>query len=220
MRAARSLFTLFSMLAYSILLAATGSIASARPSSLGHNKILRSTDVELPSSALRMDPRACTNAVANPSFESSDLSPWTCSATGSWASRDVVLAPTLPSRHSGAYIFHGHSNSTNASTITLSQININIPAGRKIDCSAWVYAGGDMGEQGKVGFDVFLDGAWCGALGVQADSGDAERWQKIGKEMVVQGDVHILAIVVMVDAMGEMGAGIEVGVDDVWVGWC
>lgn len=74
-----------------------------------------------------------------------------------------------------------------------------------------------MGERGRVGFYVFLDGIWCGAADVKA--GDGDGWRRIGKVVEVQGDVHMLAIVVMVDAMGET-AGIEVGIDDARIGWC
>ena len=108
---------------------------------------------------------SCTNAVQNPSF-GSGLDPWTSFASGSWASRDVVEGAA----HDGTHFYQGLSNSTNQSTITLSQMNINIAGGAKIDCSAWVYAGGNMGANGKASFEVFVDGASCGKIEMSAHS--------------------------------------------------
>lgn len=102
--------------------------------------------------------------------------------------------------------------------MALSQSNIMTPDGRKVDCSAWVYAGGDLGQSGTVTFDAFLDGVWCGGTQVRASNG--YRWRKIGQEVAVQGGAHTLSIVVVADAKGEQGAGIEISLDDGRVGWC
>lgn len=121
--------------------------------------------------------------------------------------------------HHGTHFYYGLSNSTNASTITLSQMEINVAAGAKAECSAWVYAGGDLGEKGTVGFEVFLDGASCGQI--ELKEGDRGKgWVKVGQEMQINGDAHMLAVVVTTDAKGGMGAGIEIGVDDLRVGGC
>jgi hypothetical protein len=210
-------FSLSSVLVLCTVLANTSSVTLARPSDLRQTSNTRSADSDMASSPSSLLGRGCTNAVSNPSFETSLLAPWACSATGSWASRSVLHAP-FPNAHSGGYMFHGHSNSTNASTVTLSQPDLRIPNGRKVGCSAWVSADGGQGVQGTVAFDMFLDGVWCGGARVKA--GDRREWKRIGSEVVVHGEVHTLSVVAMVDAMGELGAGTGAAIDDVWAWWC
>ena len=155
-------------------------------------------------------PRACANALRNPSFESQTLDPWKVYATGSWASRAVVSGPA----HDGTHFFAAISNSTNASTVTLSQSFSLFTS--EVECEAWVMAVGDFGEKGSVRVEAFVDGVRCGGV----DVGENRGWVKVGGRVRVQGGSHMVVVVGVVDGGGEIGKEIGIRVDGVRVKAC
>lgn len=144
-----------------------------------------------------LSPRACSNALTNPSFEAPSLSPWTAYYTGSWTSH----GPVTGTAHTGSHFFGAQTNSTNASTVTLSQ-SVTLAANAGVRCEAWVRA------DGRASFEVFLGGVSCGR---RALSGTG-RWVRVGGEVGVGAGVKQVVVVGVVE--GEVG----VGVDGVWVG--
>ena len=115
-------------------------------------------------------------------------------------------------------MYQGRSNSTATSTLTLSQTNVKITAGSKVECAAWVQIGKDTKGPAKARFDLFLDDTRCGT--VEIDSTHRGGWYQVGTETVVQGHDHTAVLVVSADAKGQMGSEVHVGVDDVKMRWC
>lgn len=147
-------------------------------------------------------PRACPNALANPSFEAPTLAPWSAFYTGSWASH----GPVTGTAQAGARYFAAQSNSTNASTITLSQ-SISLPTGAKtgVRCEAWVRA------DGRASFEVFVGGMSCGSRALEGTG----RWVRVGGDGVVyvgSGEGEALVVVA-----GVVEGGVRVGVDGMLV---
>ncbi|KAF2444255.1 hypothetical protein P171DRAFT_29353 [Karstenula rhodostoma CBS 690.94] len=187
MHAIPSLFSLLSTL----ILLAQSTTTCAHPLDQ-----LSSTRHQLPQRTA-LSPRACPNALANPSFEAPTLSPWTAYYTGSWASH----GPATGAAHAGSRFFAAQSNGTNASTMTLSQ-SITLPATGGVRCEAWVRA------QGRASFEVFVGGVSCGR---RALSGTG-KWVKISGEVKAGAGAKQAVVVGVVEGKAA------VGVDGVWVG--
>ena len=179
---------------------------------------LTTAAVALPTSlttpgAAKAVPRACTNHLTNPSFESGAVDPWLTIVTSAWSTRGVFENFFT---HSGTHHYYAHSTSTVDSTLTLSQTNINTSVGTTVDCYAWV-AG--KRTEGMTDVEVFLDGVSCGqtTLGV----GDPQ-WKRVGSRVRVTGTGNgmgsTIAIVATSGSAGEEGW--EVWVDDVGVVSC
>jgi hypothetical protein len=153
--------------------------------------------------------KRCTNALQNPSFESG-VSPWLAMGFGSWAQRGIYTSNE--GGHEGRNFYFGQSNASVAdATMTLSQSNLSIPSGTTVDCSTWV-ASNRPGNRGSTRVEVFLDEVTCGSAVYLGTSG----WVKVGGKMVVSGDSHTLAIVVVSDEAGPEGG--QTWVDDALVG--
>ncbi|KAK7192862.1 hypothetical protein PSPO01_00656 [Paraphaeosphaeria sporulosa] len=149
-----------------------------------------------------LSPRACPNALANPSFEAPTLAPWSAYYTGSWSSH----GPVTGAAHAGSHFFAAQANSTNASTITLSQ-SIKLPTSGVAKCEAWVRA------DGRASFEVFVGGLSCGRRALVGTG----RWVRVGGDR----DVRVGAGVGQVVVVGVVGGSVRVGVDGLWVGsWC
>ena len=169
-----------------------------------------------PSPRIEQTRASCTNALRNPSFETNHLLPWTNYASGSWAFRTITYSS---SAYTGTHFFHAFSNSTYTSTTTLAQSNVRIPPGTKIDCSARIWAAGITGANRSASFEVFIDGTSCGSTTLSGGQGEA-RWMKVGRQVQLSADMreHMLVVVAVVSAGGDMGPGIGIGVDGVWAG--
>jgi hypothetical protein len=162
----------------------------------------------IPTNPLALQKR-CTNALQNPSFESG-ISPWLEMGFGSWAQRGIFTSSQ--GGHQGRNFYYGQSNASVAdSTMTLSQSSLSIPSGTTVDCSAWV-ASNRPGNVGSTRVEVFLDEVTCGSAVYLGTTG----WVKVGGNMVVTGDVHTMAIVVVSDQAGPEGG--QTWVDDALLG--
>lgn len=155
--------------------------------------------IPTPSQESPLLPKRCTkNALQNPGFESGEY-PWLAMVSGSWAERGVRTS--ADGGHEGHNFYWGRSNATVQDvTLTLSQSELSIPSGTTVDCSAWV-ASSRPGNIGATRVEVFLDGITCGSPMYFGTSG----WAKVGGKVVVSGDSHTLAIVIVSDEAGPEG---------------
>lgn len=149
----------------------------------------------------------CTDALRNPSFESTTLEPWEVYTSGSWANHEIVTGRG----HHAEHFFGALSNSTNASTITLSQ-SFNFPTG-DVECEAWVMAAGDLGS---VKVEAFVNGVKFDEVEMRKKKG----WVRLAGRISLQGYSHMIVLVGTVNAEGVVGSGIGVGFDDVKVYSC
>ncbi|KAF1956780.1 hypothetical protein CC80DRAFT_548274 [Byssothecium circinans] len=156
-----------------------------------------------------------TNLLQNPAFESGAIAPWAVYATGSWAQRGI----SKEAPHDGTYGFYAVSNSTNASTLSLTQYNIgtrDIVSGGRLRVSMWCYVGGGMGAQSKATFTVFLDERVVGERVLQS-RGEGGVWSEMRADLSSGGEGGMITVTVVADAGGVMGEEVGVGVDDLWV---
>ncbi|KAH6637464.1 hypothetical protein C7974DRAFT_141735 [Boeremia exigua] len=158
-------------------------------------------------------PRACTNHLANPSFESGNVSPWLPIVESAWTTRGVFSDSFT---HGGTHHYYAHASSAVSSSFTLSQSGISAPAGHTVDCYAWV-AG--RRSEGVTMIEVFLDGVSCGTA--QLGTGE-RRWERVGSRVRVGGNAtgmgSTIAVVATSKAAGDDGW--DLWVDDVGVVGC
>lgn len=147
-------------------------------------------------------PRACTNKLQNPSFETGDLNPWLPIVQSAWSTdRGVYPRPSPDVR--GKYYYYAHALATVESSLTMSQSGVTIPVGSTVDCYAWV--AGSRSENVTT-VTVFLDGVTCGTLDLKPRDGD---WHRVGSKVKVLGGVpgmgSTMAVVAMSKGAGEDG---------------
>jgi hypothetical protein len=151
---------------------------------------------------LNKAPRACTNHLYNPSFETGNLDPWLPIVQSAW-SADRGLYPRSSPNNFGKYYYHAHATSTIESSLTMSQSGVMLSVGIIVDCYAWVK--GSRSENVTT-VTVFLDGVTCGTL--EMKPGD-EGWHRIGSNVKVLGGVpgtgSTMAVVAMSLGAGEDG---------------
>jgi hypothetical protein len=143
-----------------------------------------------------------TNAVQNGGFESGSLAPFVEYVTGDWADRRIVGGRP----HTGTFYYFGATDSPNQATITISQVDVKVLDGTVVDCFAYFNAYRNPGY--TTTFQVFLDGNVCGTTTVI----DTD-YIRVGGQMTVQGDVHVVAVVM--SSSGADEASMLVGVDDI-----
>jgi hypothetical protein len=147
-------------------------------------------------------PRACTNNLQNPSFETGNLDPWLPIVQSAW-SADRGLYPTSPPDVRGKYYYYAHATSTVESSLTMSQSGVMLPIGSTVDCYAWV--AGSRSENVTT-VTVFLDGITCGTLELKPGF---ESWHRVGSKVKVVGGVpgvgSAMAVVAVSMSAGEDG---------------
>ena len=173
---------------------------------------LSSVTTALPT-APRTNRRTCTNHLINQSFESGAIDPWFTIVESAWSTRGVFANPFT---HGGTHHYYARATSTIASSLTLSQSELDAPVGGTVDCYAWV-AG--KRSEGVTRVEVFLDGVSCGAAQLGVGEGG---WKRVGSKVKVAGGVSgmgsTLAVVATSQSAGQEGW--EVWVDDVGVVSC
>jgi hypothetical protein len=154
--------------------------------------------------------KRCTNAVANPSFESG-LSPYLDMVVGAWESRGVYTS--AGGGHTGLNFYYGHSNATVDSTLTLAQSGLKLPQYGEVEVSAWV-ASNRPGNVGSTHVEVFLDGVLCGSTDLGTTG-----WVKVGGKGTATAskeDGSTIAVVVLSEHASSDGW--SVWLDDFFVG--
>ena len=160
-------------------------------------------------------PRACTNNLNNPSFETGNLIPWLPIVQSAWSADRGLYPRSLPN-NSGKYYYYAHATSTIESSLTMSQSDVMLFVGSTVDCYAWVK--GSRSENVTT-VTVFLDGVTCGAL--ELKPGD-ESWHRVGSKVKVVGGVpdtgSTMAVVAM--SMGAGKDGWDIYIDDMGLTSC
>jgi hypothetical protein len=148
------------------------------------------------------EPRACTNNLRNPSFETGSLDPWLPIVQSAWSPNRGLYPGTSPN-DSGKYYYYAHATSTIEASLTMSQSGVMLPVGSTVDCYAWV--AGSRSES-VTSVTVFLDGVVCGTAELKA--GD-EAWKRVGSKVQVLGGVpgagSTMAVVAASDSAGKDG---------------
>ncbi|KAF3047645.1 hypothetical protein E8E12_011159 [Didymella heteroderae] len=160
-------------------------------------------------------PRACTNDLQNPSFETGNLDPWLPIVQSAW-SADRGVYPRLSPDNRGKYYYYAHAVSTVESSLTMSQSGIMLPVGSTVDCHTWV--AGSRSENVTT-VTVFLDGVTCGTLELKPGDDD---WHRVGSKVKVVGGVpgagSTMAVVAMSKGAGDDGW--DIYIDDMGVIKC
>lgn len=160
-------------------------------------------------------PRACTNMLQNPSFETGSLGPWLPIVQSAWSPDRGVYPRSSPDVR-GRYYYHAHALATVESSLTMSQSGVAISEGSTVDCYAWV--SGSRSENVTT-VTVFLDGLTCGTLDMKP--GD-EDWHRVGSKVKVVGGVSgsgsTMAVVAVSKGAGEDGW--DISIDEVGVVSC
>ncbi|KAF1839706.1 hypothetical protein BDW02DRAFT_626130 [Decorospora gaudefroyi] len=161
----------------------------------------------------------CTNALRNPGFETSQISPWLDMVSGSWSKRSISTSPNPYPAHSGSKFYYAHSNATHmTSTLTLAQSYFELRTGDRVRCGAWVRG---QRPTGTTRVQVWLDAAACGGEVLLTAATNGNAWMWVGGQAVVRDVMGGVGHSVAVTLQGEgvrASEGWSVAVDDVSVG--